>query len=372
MASKRKRGAVWEYTIKRAGVLERPLYLTFSSEAEGDTYCRNLEAMLDRGIVPAQHTAPVRALTIADLVRLYERDAHPSAKDKSALGPVLRRHGAQALTGINARWVDAWIDEMKRIERLAPASIRARVGALARACDLGQRRELLLLPDNPLRTLPDGYAQYTSTDAALAQGARVDIERDRRLEHGEYERILAVIDAGVLARRQRPLQLQHQTALRTLFMLAVESAMRLREMYTLTRAQVRLDVRTVFLSKTKNGDKRQVPLSSVAQAALAEYLQGCGPAAPGYPLFPWCAVDCSERDLIRTSDFLSRLFADIFEQAGAHGLRFHDLRHEAVSRLFERTNLSETAIMKISGHKSHRMLLRYSNLRASSLADALW
>jgi len=36
---------------------------------------------------------------------------------------------------IDAAWVDAWIAEMKQSERLAPATIRAKIGATARACD---------------------------------------------------------------------------------------------------------------------------------------------------------------------------------------------------------------------------------------------
>ena len=73
-----------------------------------------------------------------------------------------------------------------------------------------------------------------------------------------------------------------------------------------------------------------------------------------------------------TSDYLSKLFIDIFAQAGAVDLKFHDCRHEATSRLFERTTLSETAIMRITGHKSHRMLMRYANLRGSDLSAQLW
>ncbi len=87
-------------------------------------------------------------------------------------------------------------------------------------------------------------------------------------------------------------------------------------------------------------------------------------------MFPWWNGEAN--DLDATSDYLSKLFIDIFSQAGAQGLKFHDLRHEATSRLFERTQLSDTQIMKITGHKSQRMLMRYANLRASDLSKALW
>ncbi len=57
-------------------------------------------------------------------------------------------------------------------------------------------------------------------------------------------------------------------------------------------------------------------------------------------------------------------------RAGSQDLRFHDLRHEAVTRLLERGfNVIETAT--ISGHKELRMLQRYSHLRAVDLVERL-
>ena len=51
-------------------------------------------------------------------------------------------------------------------------------------------------------------------------------------------------------------------------------------------------------------------------------------------------------------------------------LRFHDLRHEAISRFFELgLNIPEVAV--ISGHKDPRMLFRYTHLRAESLIPKL-
>ena len=62
----------------------------------------------------------------------------------------------------------------------------------------------------------------------------------------------------------------------------------------------------------------------------------------------------------------------MFEAADCADLRFHDLRHEATSRLFERTKLSDIEISRITGHKDPRVLRRYSNLRGSDLAAKLW
>ena len=75
---------------------------------------------------------------------------------------------------------------------------------------------------------------------------------------------------------------------------------------------------------------------------------------------------------MKTSDFLSKLFGSVAEAAGCVDLKAHDLRHEAVCRLYERTTLSDIQISKISGHRSLAMLRRYASLRGSDLASALW
>ncbi len=360
------------FIFKRAGVLEKPLYFTFDTEAEGDAFAANLDKLLDRGIVPTQFlpAAPVRRLT--DLIAEYERDAHPSPKDRGALGTITRSLGDTRLADINASWVDAWVSRMKRVDKVAPATIRAKVGALARCCDWGIRLKKIELPDHPFRTLPNGYSQYTALDATIAGRRRVDVERDRRLEKGEHEAVLAVLAAGVLPRRQRPLVLEHVPALRFMFVLAQDSAMRLREMYTLTLGQVDSGRRTVFLDKTKNGDKRQVPMSSTVVAELDVYMRARS-IPEGHPpdaLFPWWAGSTDRDDLHRLSDRLSSLWVSIFEAAGCKDLGIHDLRHTAVCQMYERTALSDIQISRITGHRNMAMLRRYANLRASDIA--LW
>jgi integrase len=57
-------------------------------------------------------------------------------------------------------------------------------------------------------------------------------------------------------------------------------------------------------------------------------------------------------------------------KAGIFDLRFHDLRHEAITRFFER-GLSVPEVALISGHKDYRMLLRYTHLRASDIVPRL-
>jgi integrase len=381
MSSKRqiKSTGKWEFTVKRSGLLPKPLYLTFETEEDGIKYCAHLEKLLDRGIVPSEYQIQTKASTVASLVREYERETHPSSKDKSALGTILVGFGSTPLVSINVAWVDQWIQQMKRVDKLAPSTIRAKVGALARCTDWGIRKGLLEIPDRALRTLPDGYAQYTKTDVAFAGKDKKDTERDRRLEPGEYDKILEVIDGGMLPRKQRPYKIPYQAAVRCLFVVATETAMRLREMYTLTTDQIDLSKRTVFLDLTKNGDKRQVPLSTVAVGAFKVYLKAREVPAGHLPsaVFPWWKGSLDEEYLKKVSAEVSKIFCNkrdpgVFEVAGCKGLVFHDLRHEATARLFERTQLSDMEIMKVTGHKSVRMLMRYANLRGSNLAAKLW
>lgn len=381
MAGKRKRAnGTWEYVFKRAGVLEKPLYMTFDTEAEGDAYAKKLDALLAKGIVPEDFKPEVKADTIKELVAFYEREAHPSPKDRGCLSVVVDTKGNTLVADITPQWVDAWIKEMKLIDHNAPATIRAKVGSLSRACDWAVRKGMMTMPDAPFRSLPFGYAQYTEDEASKAGIKRIDVERDRRLEPGEHERILEVIEQGVLPRQQRPYALPYPKAIRLLYILALESAMRMREMFTLAVQQVNLPKKTIFLDKTKNGDKRQVPLSSVAVKELTEYLGHHRMLPDGYPkdlVFPWWNGEDDGQVLAAVTDTLSKLFHNarspgIFDVAKCENLKFHDLRHEATSRLFERTRLSELQIMKITGHKSQRMLMRYANLRASDLANDLW
>ncbi len=147
--------------------------------------------------------------------------------------------------------------------------------------------------------------------------------------------------------------------------------MRLREIYTLTREQINFAQRTIFLDKTKNGSKRQVPMSTVLVRVLSEYL----PELPENEqrVFPTLWDGRTDANGLRgASTRLSHRFAARFAQAGCPDLRLHDLRHTAVCQLYERPTLSDVEISKITGHSDLRMLRRYANLRGSDLSKRLW
>ena len=110
---------------------------------------------------------------------------------------------------------------------------------------------------------------------------------------------------------------------------------------------------TVRLPLTKNGEARTVPLSSAARDVLR--------ALPR-------RLDGSVFGL--RAKTITEAFEWAVQKAGIEDLTFHDLRHEAVSRLFER-GLNPMQVAAISGHKTLQMLKRYTHLRAEDLVALL-
>ncbi len=72
-----------------------------------------------------------------------------------------------------------------------------------------------------------------------------------------------------------------------------------------------------------------------------------------------------------TPDAITKAMRRACQRAEITGLDFHDLRHEATSRLFENTDLDIMEIKSITGHKTLQMLARYTHLRMDRLADRL-
>lgn len=372
MASKRKRGDIWEYTFKKKGLLDKPLYLRFDDEKEGDRYAKNLQALLDKGVVPAEFQRQRGTLlTLQDAIAEYRRVNAIAGSDLDLLRTLEGQVGGFSILTVTYPWVEQLITSMKQVDRLAPQTIRNRAGALSRCLDWLVRHEYL--PANPMKSLPKGYANYSDDDP----DARESVARDRRLEPGEEKNIRLVL-AGELKPddKQRFVEFKDDLdSMTLLFDLALESAMRLSEMYTLGVGQIDFNERTIFLDRTKNGHKRQVPMTTVIAPLLEAFIRDRG-LKSGDTLFPWwdgvTGGKDGRRSRKRTTAALSARWATIFEHAGCPDFRFHDLRHEATSRLFERTDLSDTEIAKITGHRDMKMLARYANLRGSNLAGLLW
>ncbi len=174
--------------------------------------------------------------------------------------------------------------------------------------------------------------------------------RNRRLSPEEEKRLLAAVD-------------QHSNPmLRWIVRIALETGMRSSEIVTLRRMQVDLKRRIVRLLETKNTSPRTVPLSTTATELFREALN--------HPIRP---IDTDliffgepGRDGRRRPYQFNPVWLNIKREQGLADIRFHDLRHEAVSRFVE-AGFSDQEVSAISGHKSMQMLKRYTHLRAEDL-----
>jgi integrase len=182
--------------------------------------------------------------------------------------------------------------------------------------------------------------------------------RNRRLNHhpdenghDEETRLLSAA-----AKSSRPW-------LRAAIVIALETCMRQAELAGLTWDRVRLDVEHPYadLLKTKNDRARRVPLSRRAVEAF-ESLRPNGVAGvlSRRPVLP-----------VKTGRGVAHAFRDAVSDEKFPDLRWHDLRHEAISRLFELTDLRDSEIMTISGHLQAEMLIRYTHLRGERLGSRL-
>ena len=101
--------------------------------------------------------------------------------------------------------------------------------------------------------------------------------------------------------------------------------------------------RSVRVTQTKNGHPRVIPLSKAAMGLL--------------PVQNGSHKDAEARVFPITGNALRLAWERVKKRSGIEDLRFHDLRHEAISRFFEK-GLSVPEVASISGHRDLRMLQR--------------
>jgi integrase len=173
--------------------------------------------------------------------------------------------------------------------------------------------------------------------------------RKRRLEPGEEEALLAACEKS------------GSRYLVPLVTLAIETGMRLGELSSMTWHNVDFQKRTIHLPDTKNGSNRTVPLSRRAVTVLQEI-----------PVSITGRVFAAKVGSIKIAfrNALERARSGSVCESFLMGLRFHDLRHEAVSRFLER-GLNPLEVGMVSGHKTLAMLQRYAHLRLEDLVVKL-
>lgn len=141
-----------------------------------------------------------------------------------------------------------------------------------------------------------------------------------------------------------------------MIMFAIETGMRQSEILQLKLEDIDIDQNIARLHDTKNGESRDVPLSNMAISIIHKQR---GDTAEGRLFNNW-----SSGDGFRST------FRRITARCNIQDLRFHDFRHEAASRLFEK-GLNQFQVAAITGHKSLQSLQRYTHLKAVDLVRLL-
>lgn len=142
-------------------------------------------------------------------------------------------------------------------------------------------------------------------------------------------------------------------AIYSIVVLAIETAMRQGEILRLSWDNIDIRSGVAHLPHTKNGSPRDIPLSIRARDALTRL-----------------GIRNEGDVFVLTSDAVKSSWRAVITGLKIKELRFHDLRHEATSRLFER-GLDVMEVATITGHKDLKMLRRYTHLSAKTLVAKL-
>lgn len=327
MATIRKLRGRWQAQVRHKGM--KPRAKSFDTKADAERWARGLEAEIDRGGSFAD-TKLAETMTLKSVLERYLKEVTPlkrSAKTEfyRIRGLLKRPIMYRTLSGLTPADVAGYRDE--RLQTVAGSTVLKELNAIGHAIETARREWGVNIPQNPVK---------------MVRRPKAPRGRDRRLQPGEEERLLAAADAGRV------------TWMRPLMVLAIETAMRQGEVLSLLWTDVDLDRRIARLDMTKNGEPRDVPLSTRALEALQMLAEQ--------------RID--DRVVPATASAVGQAWLHLRARAQIPDLHYHDLRHEAVTRLLER-GLNVIEVGTISGHKELRMLQRYSHLKAVDLVDRL-
>jgi integrase len=340
MATIRERGPYqWQAQILRKG--QSPQYKTFNNKSDAEKWARSIEAEMDRGAFVSRKEAENTML--AEALDRYEREITPKKKGHQEKNIIRKwkNHSLskRPLASIQGKDVAEYQDE--RLKTVSPNTVRLDLALLSHLFTIAVKEWGMAGLVNPVMQI---------RKPKLPQG------RDRRLRSGELDAICAASESPVLA---------------DLVRFAGEAGMRRGELAGMTWELVDLKKRTVTLPDTKNGEKRVVPLSTEAVRILTGLVRRIDGKVWG--LEP----DSITQAFIRALSRARTAYEKECEEKGMKpdsaflvDLTFHDLRHEATSRFFEK-GLNPMEVSAITGHKTLQMLKRYTHLKAEDLAELL-
>ncbi|GAB3370315.1 site-specific integrase [Massilia agri] len=325
MATIRKRGeGQYHVQIRKRGYPTQTK--TFSKEADARRWATIIESEMERGVFVSRTEA--EATLVAEVLQRYAVEVLPTKRsaqsDKSRIKTLTEAFGAYRLASLNSSQVAQFRDQ--RLKTVSPQSVIHEINLLNRVLKAATMEWGIALPGG----LPTTQVRKPTKPRG----------RDRRVSREEIEKILNTTESPEL---------------KTIIVLAVETGMRRGELASLTWEDIDLKKQTAHLAKTKTDVPRTVPLSKVAVKTLQQFSKG------------------REGQVFSLqAESISQAFERACEKHRANiaDLRFHDLRHEATSRLFEK-GLNVMEVAAITGHKTLDMLKRYTHLRAEDLAKKL-
>ncbi|HEX7324698.1 MAG TPA: site-specific integrase [Rhodanobacteraceae bacterium] len=336
----------WKAVVRQAryGV---PLRVkTFRLKTDAEAWARRTEAAIAGG--DARDAAPEDTTTLHDALDRYQRSVLPqmrgAQKEASVLdivrGDMLSR---RRLTRITSKDIAALRDRWSRA--VEPGTVRRRFHTLSHVFTVARKEWGITRLANPV------------ADVAMPKEPP---GRDRRVSEQELDAIQAAATSQ---------------AMRDFVTLAVETAMRRGELFAARWEHVDTTARTLWVPKSKNGEARTVPLSTVAVGTLEKIRSKHTEAR----LFPrWTSVEAISVSFLRTVRRARKAYLVECRMAGTApephvltGIHLHDLRHEATSRLAQVPGLSVHMLAKITGHKTLAMLMRYYNPTPAEIAKML-
>jgi integrase len=315
---------------------------TFRTKRDATDWARSTEDQMVRGVYISR--AGAERLTVKEALRRYLKEVTPTKKPTTQRSEKIT---AEHLAGFLGKY------SMAALSSDLVASYRDHRIAAGKSNNT-VRIELAMLSNLFTIAIQEWGLGLSHNPVAAIRKPSPGKGRDRRLNADEEKRLLEAVE-----QYSNPM-------LGWIVRIAIETGMRQSEILNLRKRQLDLTARVVRLSDTKNDSARTVPLTAAATSAFKAALEN--------PLRP------KDSDLVffgepgkdgqRRPYQFTKIWAEIKESLGITDLHFHDLRHEAVSRLVE-GGLSDQEVASISGHKSMQMLRRYTHLRAEDLVVKL-
>ena len=329
MASPIQRNGRWTARVRKTGYPETTQ--TFANKASALKWSQGVEYDPEK-FLNEQLKEDHQLRTVGDLFRKYEKEVTPRKKRRDKERCRLRILEKSQLSRVQLKDLKSHhITKFRedRLKEVSAGTVLKHLGLLSAMINTGTTEWGL---ENNVRTNP----------VSLISKPRAPRARDKRSEAGELERLLSACPSP-------------NPWFRAVVLFAIETGMRRGEILSLTWENVHLGKRYVHLPDTKNGDSRDLQLSPQALELLRELPRNIRGDQVVFPIH---------------YEALKSAWRRACDRAGISNLRFHDLRHEATSRFFEKgLNVMEVAV--ITGHKDLRMLQRYTHLRAEDLARKL-